>query len=96
MIINRCFELGIKFLLPQQESNILDKQIFVITGTLSELTRIEAKQLIEKNGGIISSSISKKTNFLLCGENPGSKYNKAQTLKIKVIDEFQLKKLINE
>ena len=95
IIINRCFELGIKFSVPKKESNILNKQIFVITGTLSELTRIEAKQLIEKNGGKVSSSISKKTNFLLCGENPGSKYKKAQTLNIKIINGLQLKELIS-
>lgn len=94
-IINRCFELGLKFLIPQNDSNKLGEQIFVITGTLSEFTRSKAKELIEKNGGIVTGSISKKTNFLVCGENPGSKYEKAQKLDIKIINEIELKGLIN-
>tara|TARA_Y100001960_G_C14757675_1_gene872129 strand:- start:197 stop:2197 length:2001 start_codon:yes stop_codon:yes gene_type:complete len=95
-IINRCFELGIKFKIPEQQSNKLNEQVFVITGTLSKLTRNEVKSLIEKNGGSVSSSVSKKTNFLLCGDSPGSKYQKAQKLNIKIIDESQLKNLIND
>ena len=94
-IINRCFELGVTFSVPQQESVKLNKQIFVITGTLSELKRNEAKELIENNGGIVSSSVSKKTNYLLCGKNAGSKKKKAEDLKIKIINEIQLKDLLN-
>ena len=94
-IINCCFELGLNFLTPKNDSNKLSEQIFVITGTLSEFTRSKAKELIEKNGGIVTGSISKKTNFLVCGENPGSKYNKAQKLNIKIINEIELKGLIN-
>ena len=94
-IINCCFELGLNFLTPKNDSNKLSEQIFVITGTLSEFTRSKAKELIEKNGGIVTGSISKKTNFLVCGENPGSKYNKAQKLNIKIINEIELKDLID-
>ena len=94
-IINCCFELGLKFLTPKNDSNKLSEKNFVITGTLSEFTRSKAKELIEKNGGIVTGSISKKTNFLVCGENPGSKYNKAQKLNIKIINEIELKGLIN-
>ena len=95
-IINRCFALGVNFSIPEQKSNKLNEQIFVITGTLPTLTRNDAKTLIEKNGGIVSSSVSKKTNFLLCGDSPGSKYKKAEKLNIKIIDELQLKDLIND
>lgn len=95
-IINRCFELGVTFSIPQQESAKLNKQIFVITGTLSELKRNEAKEIIENNGGIVSSSVSKKTNYLLCGKNAGSKKKKAEDLKIKIINEIELKDLLNE
>ena len=95
-IINRCFELGVTFSIPQQESIKLNKQIFVITGTLSELKRSEAKEIIENNGGIVSSSVSKKTNYLLCGKNAGSKKRKAEDLKIKIINEIELKDLLNE
>ena len=95
-IMNRCFELGVTFSIPQQESVKLNKQIFVITGTLSELKRSEAKEIIENNGGIVSSSVSKKTNYLLCGKNAGSKKRKAEDLKIKIINEIELKDLLNE
>ena len=95
-IINRCFELGINFSIPEQKSNKLNEQVFVITGALPTLTRNDAKTLIEKNGGIVSSSVSKKTNFLLCGDSPGAKYKKAEKLNIKIIDELQLKDLIND
>ena len=94
-IINNCFDFGVQFVIPKKESHILKDQIFVITGTLSDFTRLSAKEFIEKNGGIVSGSISKKTSFLVCGTNPGSKYNKAKILNIKIIGELQLKELIN-
>lgn len=59
--------------------------IFVITGTLPGLGRDEAKELIEKNGGKTSSSVSKKTSYLLLGENPGSKLAKARSLGVATI-----------
>lgn len=67
---------------------------FVITGTLPNMTRDEAKQLIESNGGKTSGSVSKKTNYLLLGENPGSKLDKALELGIKTISEEDLKNLL--
>ena len=60
------------------------------------LSRSDAKNLIEENGGRVMTSISKKTTFLLCGENAGSKKTKAENLNIKIIDETQLRLLINE
>ena len=60
------------------------------------LSRSDAKNLIEENGGRVMTSISKKTTFLLCGENAGSKKTKAENLNIKIIDEKQLRLLINE
>ena len=95
--INQCFELGIifsKYEMPT--SNLFNNTIFVITGTLPSLSRKQAKDIIENYGGKVSSTISKKTNFLLCGENAGSKYNKAKKLNIEIIDEKKLKELINE
>ena len=94
MVINQCFELGVVFEKTMQASNVFSGKTFVITGTLPSLSRQKAKSIIENNGGKVSSSVSKKTNFLLCGENPGSKYNKAQDLNIKIINELQLKELI--
>ncbi|MBN2414548.1 NAD-dependent DNA ligase LigA [bacterium] len=60
---------------------------FVLTGTLSRMTREGATLLIEKEGGRVSSTVSKKTDLLLVGANPGSKYRKAVELKVKIIDE---------
>jgi DNA ligase (NAD+) len=66
---------------------------FVITGTLPNMKRKEAKEFIEKNGGKVTGSISSKTNYLLAGESPGSKLSKAVDLGIKVIDETGLQNL---
>ena len=60
---------------------------FVLTGTLKSLSRDKAKDIIKKHGGKISSSISTKTDFVVFGDNPGSKYDKAQELGVTLIDE---------
>lgn len=62
-------------------------QTFVLTGTLPTMTRDEAKAIIEKYGGKTSSSVSKKTAFVLAGEDAGSKLTKAQELGLKIIEE---------
>lgn len=69
---------------------------FVITGTLPSMSRDEAKKLIEENGGKVSGSVSKKTNYLLAGENGGSKMQKAIQYNTEIIDENGLFQLINE
>jgi DNA ligase (NAD+) len=67
---------------------------FVITGTLPNLTRNEISELIVINGGKISSSVSKNTDFLILGENAGSKLNKAQQFNTKILDEKGFLKLL--
>ncbi len=69
---------------------------FVITGTLPDLTRDEAKTLIEQNGGKCSGSVSKKTSYVLAGEEAGSKLTKAQQLGVTVISQQQLIEMIGE
>ena len=69
---------------------MIKRLTFVITGTLPTLGRNDAKVLIEKNGGKVTGSVSKKTDFLLCGEDAGSKLDKAKALDIKIIDENEL------
>ncbi len=64
---------------------------FVLTGTLPSMTRQEAEELIERFGGKASGSVSKKTSYVLLGENPGSKYTKAQQLGIDIINEEQFR-----
>lgn len=67
---------------------------FVLTGTLPTMTRDEASELIKKNGGKVSSSVSKKTSYVVAGEEAGSKLTKAQTLGVEIIDENGLLGLI--
>ena len=66
---------------------------FVVTGTLSGFTRDSVKEFIEQNGGKVTDSISKKTSYLVLGEEPGSKYEKAKSLGVKIIGEDELRKL---
>lgn len=66
---------------------------FVVTGTLPTLSRDGVKDFIESNGGKVTDSVSKKTSYLVLGEAPGSKYEKAQSLGVKILDEAGLKKL---
>ena len=68
---------------------------FVVTGTLPTLSRDGVKEFIEQNGGKVTDSISKKTSYLVLGENPGSKAEKAQTLGVKIINEAELRKLVS-
>jgi DNA ligase (NAD+) len=67
---------------------------FVITGTLPTLSRDDAKEFIESHGGKVTDSVSKKTSYLVLGEAPGSKYEKAKELGVKIIGEDELKKLV--
>ncbi len=69
---------------------------FVITGSLPVLSREAAKEIIQNYGGKVSESVSKKTNYLLLGENPGSKLDRARELNIPIIDEDGFRKLIGE
>lgn len=66
---------------------------FVVTGTLPTFSRDDAKAFIESHGGKVTDSVSKKTSYLVLGENPGSKFEKAKALGVKIIDEEELKKL---
>ncbi|MCL2013680.1 MAG: NAD-dependent DNA ligase LigA [Oscillospiraceae bacterium] len=66
---------------------------FVITGTLPDYTREQAKEIIEKNGGSVSSSVSSKTSYVLAGENAGNKLKKAQELGIKIINQAEFQQM---
>jgi DNA ligase (NAD+) len=72
----------------------LTGKTFVLTGALPSLTREEAKALIEEQGGKVSSAVSAKTDYVIAGEEPGSKYVKARTLGIRILDEKEFKKLL--
>lgn len=78
-----------------KNDNFLDKT-FVLTGTLSDFSREEASELIIARGGKVTNSVTKKTNVVLVGENPGSKYDKAKSLNITIWNEDELKKLLED
>lgn len=77
-----------------KQNNLLGNKVFVITGTLPTLSREDAKSLIEQNGGKVTESVSKNTDYLLVGENAGSKLEKAISLGIKTINEKTLREWI--
>lgn len=80
----------------QQASQKLEGKKFVLTGSLPSFTRKEATELIEKHGGTTTSSVSGNTDYLLAGESPGSKYEKAKELEIPILDEESFLELIGE
>ncbi|MCH7827904.1 MAG: NAD-dependent DNA ligase LigA, partial [Bacteroidetes bacterium] len=65
---------------------------FVLTGTLTDRTRESVGEEITNRGGKVTSTVSKKTNYLLCGENPGSKLKKAESLGVAILNEIEFKK----
>ncbi|MBC7336336.1 MAG: NAD-dependent DNA ligase LigA, partial [Clostridia bacterium] len=67
---------------------------FVLTGALSSLTRKEAQEFIERLGGRVASSVSRQTDYVVVGENPGSKYERAVALGINLLDEAAFKELL--
>ena len=95
LLISRCISSGLNF-----ENKFLSKNLklnelnFVFTGTMTTLSRNEAKKMVEKNGGTTSNNLSKKVNYLVTGKNSGSKLEKAKKLSISVISEKEFLKLI--
>ncbi len=76
-------------------NNLFDGAVFVLTGTLSKYKRNEAAAIIQQNGGKVSSSVSKNTNYVLAGEEAGSKLDKANALGVKVISESEFESMLN-
>ena len=75
---------------------VFEGLIFVLTGTLVEMKRSEVKTVIESNGGKVSSSVSKKTNYILAGSDPGSKVDKGKVLGIKILSESDFQTLMRK
>ncbi|RLF37943.1 MAG: DNA ligase (NAD(+)) LigA [Thermoplasmata archaeon] len=94
--IERLREVGVKatFARMEKKEGILKGKVFVFTGALKEFTRSEAKRIVEELGGTVASSVSRNVDYVVVGENPGSKYDKAKKLGIKMINEEEFKKLI--
>jgi DNA ligase (NAD+) len=95
-LIKDLLKSGVIITLPEKIGRKLSNQTFIITGSLSSLTRSEAHKKIRMLGGRPQSSISKETDYLIAGENPGSKFAKAKTLGVKIISEKEFLKMLGE
>jgi DNA ligase (NAD+) len=94
-LVERLRKAGLTFSgEKKQRGTKLAGKTFVLTGTLPDLSRDEAKKLIEDAGGKVSGSVTKKTDYVVAGTDPGSKLDKANELKVPVLDEDGLKKLL--
>lgn len=95
-IVDRLAQFGLNLEAEQNEptSALLSDKTFVLTGSLPSFTRKEATAIIEDHDGKVTSSVSGNTDYLLSGKNPGSKYDKALSLKIDIINEEEFKKMI--
>jgi DNA ligase (NAD+) len=76
------------------KSDKLAGKTFVFTGTLTNRTREEAEAIVQQHGGKVSGSVSKKTNYVVVGTDPGSKYDKAKELGVTILSESEFEKLV--
>ena len=97
-LIRRLKEAGLNFesRAEKRATGPLEGKTFVLTGTLASLERDEAKEVIEGLGGKVTSSVSGKTDYVVVGESPGSKLDKARQLKIAILDEQEFLKLVGK
>lgn len=93
-LLKKLQKAGVKIRKSQTAQQTLKGKSFVVTGTLENFGREEVKNVIREYGGEVQSSVSGKTDFLLCGENPGSKREKAKELGVKIIDEKEFKTIL--
>jgi len=93
-LIDDLIRAGVKILTPERVGKKLTGRTFVLTGTLETITREEAKEKIRLLGGEISETVSKKTNYIIVGKKPGSKYERAKELGVKTINEKEFLHLI--
>ncbi len=95
--IDKLIFLGVhptQTLQKQIKNHSFQGKTFVLTGSLEELTRAEASELIKERGGKVTSSVTKQTDYLLCGDEPGSKFDKAVDLGVMILDKKTFKKLL--
>jgi len=94
--IDRLKKAGVKVIEPKaKERGKLAGKVFIFTGALQSFERDEARNLVKSLGGTTASSVSKKVDFVVIGEDPGSKFDKAKELGIKVLSEEEFKKMIS-
>lgn len=98
-LVDKLKKAGVRLREERQEEGSIQPwrgKTFVFTGTLSRLSREKAEELVRALGGEASTSVSKKTNFLVCGKNPGSKLEKARALGIKTLEEEEFISMIED
>ncbi|QQS61281.1 MAG: NAD-dependent DNA ligase LigA [Candidatus Moraniibacteriota bacterium] len=102
-ILHRLDDLGVRFKKVKKNTSVEGKnknaflgKTMVITGELERFSREEIKNIIREYGGKVSSSVSKKTDYLVCGKNPGSKYERALELDIKILSEENLFEILGK
>ncbi len=98
-LISKLKKAGLNFFLKaaeREDVKSLEGQKYVLTGTLSSFSREEAKEIIEELGGTVTSSVSRNTRYVIAGESPGSKLQKAQELGIPTLDEKGFLKLVKK
>lgn len=96
IMLDELLNSGFSFTDSVQKTSLLVGKTFVLTGTLSTMSRDDASELIKKNGGKTSSSVSKNTSYVVAGDNPGSKFDKAKDLGIIILNEDSFLKLFDE
>ena len=96
--VNRLLEAGVRpqMHMQQDAGTLFEGMTFVLTGTLPMLSRAQAQEMIRKNGGKATGSVSKKTSIVLAGESAGSKLDKARELGVRIIDEAQFLQMIEQ
>ncbi len=94
-LVDNLQRVGIKIIPPQKTGKKLDGKTFVLTGSLKNITRSEAERKIRLLGGEISNSVSKRTNYVVLGEKPGLKLEKAEKLGVKIIGEKEFLSLLD-
>ena len=96
--VNRLLEAGVRPQMHAQQDagTLFEGMTFVLTGTLPTLSRAQAQEMIRKNGGKTTGSVSKKTSIVLAGESAGSKLDKARELGVRIIDEAQFLQMIEQ
>ena len=92
--IEKLLKLGVEVVSPRRLGIKLKGKKFVLTGTLQKLTRDESEEKIRALGGSVSSSVSSNTDYVVAGENPGSKYEKARKLDVKIVSEKEFLNMI--
>lgn len=96
-LVDRFIAMGIKMIEPESDikSDRLEGKKFIFTGELTLMARSQAQALVKQHGGEIVSAVSKKTDYVVVGDNPGSKYQKAQELGINILTEQQFQEMMN-